>query len=342
MLPTKSWYKLKVSAVAADFFAFNLQRGGGYLYKLPQKIGRALKLCPLLIITAGLNGCSSTPPARQAEPAPEYKPATPGPQAKRPGGYYKDDGPGDVTPPNLDAIPDAEPKDEPLHRFANNPYEVFGQSYTPVRARNPYKARGLASWYGKKFHGLKTASGEIYDMYGMTAAHPTLPIPSYVRVTNLSNSRSVVVRVNDRGPFHANRIIDLSYTAAHKLGYINAGSTMVEVERIDPNTPFDTPATQVKATPIPADIVLASATRLDSPQSGIYLQLGAFASQQNADAFHGEIAPRLADFPRAPQVKHVDGLYRVQIGPYFDEATAKTDAGELKNRLNLSPVLGSR
>lgn len=288
-----------------------------------------------------LDGCSTLPSTRQAEPAAEYKPAAPAPQAKRPGGYYKDDGPGDVTPPNLDAIPDAVPREEPLHRYANNPYEVFGQSYTPVRGRSSYKTRGLASWYGKKFHGLKTASGEIYDMYGMTAAHPTLPIPSYVRVTNLSNNRSVVVRVNDRGPFHPGRIIDLSYTAAHKLGYISAGSTMVEVERIDANNPFDTPSTQVKATPTPADIMLASATRPDTVPSGIYLQLGAFASQQNAEAFHGEIVPRLADFPRAPQIKHIDGLYRVRVGPYFDETSAKSDANQLKERLNLNPVVGT-
>lgn len=301
-----------------------------------------LHTLPLLVLAISLHGCSTTSNVRQAEPASEYKPVAPGPQAKRPGGYYKDDGPGVNTPPNLDAIPDAVPREEPLHRYANNPYEVFGQSYTPVRTRGSYKMRGLASWYGKKFHGLKTASGEIYDMYGMTAAHPTLPIPSYVRVTNISNNRTVVVRVNDRGPFHPNRIIDLSYTAAHKLGYINAGSTMVEIERIDATRPFDSPATQVKATPTPADIMLASATRTEPYANGIYLQLGAFASQQNAEAFHGEIAPRLKDFPRAAQIKHVDGLYRVHIGPYFDEASAKTDASELKNRFDLNPVVGAR
>lgn len=317
------------------------------IYRSTAAVARALgilRTLSLLVLALGLDGCSTTSSTRQAEPASEYKPAAPAPQAKakRPGGYYKDDGPGEVTPPNLDAIPDAVPKDEPLHRYANNPYEVFGQPYTPVRARGSYKIRGLASWYGKKFHGLKTASGEIYDMYGMTAAHPTLPIPSYVRVTNLGNDRSVVVRINDRGPFHPDRIIDLSYTAAYKLGYINAGSTMVEVERIDASTPFDTPATQVKATPTPPDIMLAAATRTETSGNGIYLQLGAFASQQNAEAFHGEIAPRLADFPRAAQIKHVEGLYRVRVGPYFDEPTARNDALELKNRFNLNPVLGVR
>jgi rare lipoprotein A len=111
------------------------------------------------------------------------------------------------------------PKPEPLHRFANNPYSVFGRDYVPLRELKPYKARGIGSWYGRRYHGQKTSSGEIYDMYAMTAAHPILPIPSYVRVTNPANGKSVVVRINDRGPFHAGREIDLSWTAAYKLGY---------------------------------------------------------------------------------------------------------------------------
>ena len=150
------------------------------------------------------------------------------------GGYYKDDGPAANPPANLASIPDAVPRSEPLHKYANRPYEVFGKKYVPLASVQPFSQRGTASWYGKKFHGQKTSSGETYDMYKMTAAHPTLPIPSYVRVTNLSNRRSVVVRVNDRGPFHAGRIIDLSYVAAHKLGYIGAGSAQVEIEAVVP------------------------------------------------------------------------------------------------------------
>jgi rare lipoprotein A len=175
---------------------------------------------------------STVPPVAKSAPAPEAVKKKP--VQKRGGGYYQDDGPDEVPPDNLDAVPDAEPRAEPLHRFANNPYNVFGIDYVPETEIKPYKARGVASWYGKKFHGQRTSSGEAYDMYGMTAAHPTLPIPSYARVTNLANGKSVVVRINDRGPFHSSRLIDLSYTAAYKLGYVNNGSTEVEVETIVP------------------------------------------------------------------------------------------------------------
>jgi rare lipoprotein A len=145
----------------------------------------------------------------------------------------RDDGPG-APPGNLDRIADARPRSEPLNPGANSPYTALGRKYVPYQSLRPYRQRGLASWYGRKFHGKPTSSGERYDMYAMTAAHTILPIPSYVRVTNLSNGRSVVVRVNDRGPFHAERIIDLSYTAAHKLGFVNTGSAQVEVEAIMP------------------------------------------------------------------------------------------------------------
>jgi rare lipoprotein A len=158
-------------------------------------------------------GCSSTP-------------------EKRPGGYYKDDGPGDSA--KLASIPDAMPRTEPLHRWANRPYEAMGRKYVPLTRVGVYTQRGTASWYGKRFHGNPTSSGEKYDMYKMTAAHPILPIPSYVRVTNVVNRRSVVVRVNDRGPFHAGRAIDLSYAAAYKLGYIAQGSAEVQIEQVVP------------------------------------------------------------------------------------------------------------
>ena len=169
---------------------------------------------PVLVLLLLVVGCASAP---------------------RKGGYYKDDGPPARAPANLDAIADAQPRLEPLHRYANRPYTVFGKDYRPLTSLQPFRQRGRASWYGKRFHGNKTSSGEVYDMYKMTAAHPTLPIPSYARVTNLANGRSVVVRINDRGPFHAGRIIDLSYAAAYRLGYIAAGSAQVEVEAIIPD-----------------------------------------------------------------------------------------------------------
>ena len=168
----------------------------------------------LLLVLTLLVGCGSSP---------------------RPGGYYKDDGPHENPPANLDRVADAVPKSEPLHMFANRPYTALGKEYVPMTALQPFKQRGVASWYGKRYHGQKTSSGEVYDMYQMTAAHPTLPIPSYARVTNIKNGKSVVVRINDRGPFRATRIIDLSYVAAYKLGYIQAGEATVEVESIVPD-----------------------------------------------------------------------------------------------------------
>jgi rare lipoprotein A len=152
----------------------------------------------------------------------------------RRGGYYQDDGPGGKPPVELDRVADATPRYEPLNALANEPYVVLGRRYVPYVSLHPYRQRGIASWYGRKFHGKRTSSGERYDMYAMTAAHTILPIPSYARVTNLSNGRSVVVRINDRGPFHSDRIIDLSYAAAYKLGYVKAGSARVEVEAILP------------------------------------------------------------------------------------------------------------
>ncbi|CAM4378245.1 septal ring lytic transglycosylase RlpA family protein [Bordetella muralis] len=161
-------------------------------------------------------GCSSTSP-------------------RKAGGYYKDDGPGKDVPADVDTTSDAIPRIEPLASGANRPYTVLGKRYVPITDPDkPYKARGVASWYGKKFHGNSTSIGESYDMYAMTAAHPTMPLPSYARVTSSVNGRTIIVRVNDRGPFHRGRIMDLSYTAAHKLGLIGSGSGEVTVERILP------------------------------------------------------------------------------------------------------------
>ncbi len=203
--------------------------------------------------TAILAACGSVPkstpsvgtpaPSRPAAPPPaptaSVKPASNlpvlPPAGSGRGGYYQDDGPGDQPPEGLQAVPDAEPKVEPYSVRGNRPYVVFGKTYTPITDNRPLKQRGIGSWYGKKFHGQKTSSGELYDMYKMTAAHPILPIPSYARVTNLSTGAQVIVRINDRGPFHSSRIIDLSYTAALKLGYLGKGSSELEVERLLPD-----------------------------------------------------------------------------------------------------------
>jgi rare lipoprotein A len=226
-----------------------LSRAGSW----PPKRGAARLTAARRVVGGGavaaalvLGGCASTP-SPPVEPVPPAASATAGSGARAPeirppaksaarrgGAFYLDDGPGDNPPPNLAEIPDAVPRTEPLHRFANRPYVVFGRSYTPMTERKPYKARGVATWYGKRYHGQKTSSGEVYDMYAMTGAHPTLPIPSFVRVTHVGNGRSVVIRINDRGPFIGDRLIDLSYAAAFRLGYVEAGSANVDVEKLIP------------------------------------------------------------------------------------------------------------
>ncbi len=177
---------------------------------------------------------ASTASAPVTKPATSTVPALPKANSGR-GGYYLDDGPGDEIPEGLESTVDPIPVVEPYSRTGNKPYKVFGKTYTPINdSTTPFKQKGHASWYGKKFHGKRTSSGEPYDMYKVTAAHPTLPIPSYARVTNLSNGKQIIVRINDRGPFHSNRIMDLSYTAALKLGYLSKGSSEVELERLLP------------------------------------------------------------------------------------------------------------
>jgi rare lipoprotein A len=214
------------------------------------------------MLVAACAGCATTPkPATTpASPAPSPGSATTAPAPSKPG-YYKDDGPGDNMPANIDSIPDAVPRVEPLHRYANRPYVVFSREYVPATTLRPYKERGVASWYGRKFHGEKTSTGEIYDMYAMTAAHPTLPLPSYARVTSLASGKSVIVRVNDRGPFLHNRVIDLSYAAAHRIGIAQRGSGEVEVVAIIPGD-----VARPTSTPLPP-VVLAdkgSASNLPS------------------------------------------------------------------------------
>jgi peptidoglycan lytic transglycosylase len=258
------------------------------------------------------------------------------------GKYYQDDGPPETVPDNLGDAPDAVPRDEPFHKYANRPYTVFGRTYVPIVDKEPLKERGLASWYGRKFHGQKTSSGEPYDMFAMTAAHKTLPIPSYARVTNLQNGKSVVVRVNDRGPFHSNRIIDLSYAAARRIGILGRGSAMVEVERVFAGMPA-TPAGQAKAPGAPAS---AEAPAIESPMvakegSGLWLQLGAFGSTESAEQFRERVARDLS-MSEPLQVVTRDGLSRVRAGPYrsLEEAAAAGD--RVRQALGFTPTLIER
>lgn len=159
-----------------------------------------------------------------------------GTSKKNSGGYYQDDGPGNKRV-NIDAVPNATPRAEPFNKATLRPYVVNGKRYVPLMSAEGFLEEGRASWYGKKYHGRKTSTGEVYDMYKMTAAHPTLPLPSYVRVTNVVNQRSVIVRVNDRGPFIGNRIVDLSYVAARKLGVVSSGTGNVIVESLSTYIP---------------------------------------------------------------------------------------------------------
>ncbi len=180
----------------------------------------------MLTALALLAGCSSSP-KRPAKPKPGSTVSAP-----RGGGYYKDDGPDARIPANILSTPNATPRLEPIARSNTRPYTVLGKSFVPHTNHKAFTQTGTASWYGRKFHGKKTANGEIYDMYAMSAAHPTLPIPSYARVTRPKTGQSVIVRINDRGPFHSSRIIDLSYVAAAKLDLIAPGSGTVVVEAI--------------------------------------------------------------------------------------------------------------
>jgi len=256
---------------------------------------------------------------------------------------------------------------------------VLGQSYVPITQDKPFAERGLASWYGRKFHGRRTASGEVYDMYAMTAAHPTLPIPSYARVRNPANGREVVVRINDRGPFHSTRIVDLSYTAALKLGVLR-GVTPVELERITADdirtgawrrgdadaalrtaaavpvpapaaptpTPTPTPTSpeQVAATPVAAAAVLPDAP-VASPVAapavgGFWVQLGAFRLRDGAERFQRRVAAELDWLSPLLAVVDEAAMFRLQAGPYPNRDQAHSVAERVRGGLRLVPVIVER
>jgi rare lipoprotein A len=244
-----------------------------------------------------LSACSLTPQRPPPAPAPAPPPAPPAP------------------PASGTAIPDAVPRVEPRSAHGNPPfYDVLGRRYYVLASADGYLERGVASWYGPTFHGGNTSSGELYDMYGMTAAHKTLPLPCYARVTNLRNGKSVVVRINDRGPFVANRLIDLSYTAASKLDMLREGTTLVEVRALSPTVPDD--LTRTIAQPPPA----------------LYVQAGAFADQQHAQRLLARLqAAGLERAFIALPLQSGAHLYRVRLGPVesvaqFDQLTARLAA----------------
>jgi rare lipoprotein A len=266
--------------------------------------GRARALL-VAAVAISVSGCFSEPKVASI-PKPEIPQgvAPPPPQAS-------------ATLPQ--AVPDAVPRVEPRSRYGNPPfYEVFGRRYYVLSSGADYVERGVASWYGPGFHEILTSTREPYDMYGMTAAHKTLPLPAYVRVTNLQNGRSVVVRVNDRGPFVNNRIIDLSYTAAAKLDMLRDGTAMVEVRSIDPTLQAPEPiAAPIAAPPVPA--------------VALYVQAGAFADPANAERLAGRL--RGGGYGKVfvrDDVIAGREMYRVRIGPVPDVAEFDRIVAELE------------
>ncbi|MCC6195758.1 MAG: septal ring lytic transglycosylase RlpA family protein [Burkholderiales bacterium] len=285
--------------------------------------------CATLLVAA----CGTSPPKSPSAPS-----ASAGTASSR---YYKDDGPPDTAPANLDQVPDAVPKLEPLHRFANRPYTVLGQDFVPATALRPYKERGVASWYGRKFHGQKTSIGDTYDMFQMTAAHPTLPLPSYAKVTNVSTGQSVVVRVNDRGPFLHGRIIDLSYAAAYRVGIAQRGSGEVEVEAVIPGvSPMlaaAPPLAPVAREATPAAPVMPAIP--PAPAPGFAVQLGVFQTYVNARTFLAHVQGQLATAEVEPRVRETNGLYRVYVGPYTDREEAKRVAERISNAFGMATAI---
>lgn len=250
-------------------------------------------------------------------------------------GEVRDGGPS--QPVDLSHIPDAVPRVEPRTSAGNKtPYTVLGKTYQVTLDIEHYQQQGIASWYGSKFHGRNTSNGEIYDMYAMTAAHKTLPIPSYVRVTNLENGRQVVVRVNDRGPFHGGRIIDLSYAAASRLGFAGKGTASVEVALINPELPTPVAPTFVaQAAPTPQITVVQEnqpqrqAPQQQAPQKQVlaaslassttFVQAGAFSSEASALGLRDKLSSLLNYPVFVDSVDAVSRLFKVRIGPIIDD-----------------------
>lgn len=314
------------------------------------------------------------------------------------------DGPDANPPAGLGQVPDAQPRIEAIRSSGgtSKPYVVLGRSYVPITDDRPWRETGLASWYGRKFHNQSTASGEPYDMYAMTAAHKTLPLPSYVRVRNPANGREAIVRVNDRGPFHDDRIIDLSYTAALKLDLLR-GVAPVEIERITndeiragswrrgdagatalafaaPAAPVapaapgsrasaapasdsvavpaalaspvvTTPSAEVRelatlpplapeAAPPPAPEAPTASAK--SPASGFWVQLGAFSQRDGVDRFQQQVARSLPALAPALNVFAERGTYRLQAGPYASRELARDMAEQVRNGLQLAPMIVER
>jgi len=262
-----------------------------------------LKLFPIFYIFL-LIGCQSVLLEGEKQPT------------ENSGGYYLDDGPDKNIPQDLNKIPNAVPKKEALSRTANRPYLVFNKKYIPMTKLESYSETGYASWYGKKYHGNKTSTGEVYDMYQMTGAHKTLPLPCFVKVTNLVNQKSVIIRVNDRGPFIKNRVIDLSYAAAHRLEIIEKGSELVKVEVISP----------------------LSNSAPHKNLNAFYIQAGAFSDHGNAVKLLNRITKNKIE-KRSNKIVKKGSLYSVMIGPYTSRNKANDISKFLSEKLSLNTFI---
>ena len=248
-------------------------------------------------------------------------------EEKSSGAYYLDDGPEENLPNNLDEILDAQPKYEALSKWASRPYVAFDKKYTPMKKIIPFKEEGYASWYGKRYHGKKTSIGEVYDMYQMTGAHKTLPLPCYIKVTNLKNKRSVIIRVNDRGPFVDERIIDLSYAAAHRLRIIETGSELVRIEMVNPSL---------------AKKNIEETENVSSANSSIkyfYIQAGAFSSEDNASYLINRLSK--IQFRNSLNIKKLskNSLHLVTIGPYDSKKNAEQALKDIAQKIQLNSFI---
>lgn len=297
--------------------------------------GRGALVAWFLLVLALLSGCASGPSGR--------------------------DGPADRIPPNLERTPDAVPRVERLRSGGpNKPYEIDGRRYVPETGDVPMRERGLASWYGRRFHGRSTAMGEVYDMHAMTAAHPTMPLPSYARVRNPANGREVIVRINDRGPFVRGRVIDLSYTAALKLDLLR-GVAPVEVERLthddirsgrwrgEPPPTTELAASPAAPPPLMPDPVPMADNRvppdtaaIDPTASGYWVQLGAFQAPDGARSFRDRVAAEVDWLGPSLSILPDSRLHRLQSGPYASRVEADEVAARVRQALQLVPVVIER
>lgn len=288
----------------------------------------------IVALAISLAGCSS----RSIAPQKEANSANSG-RSSAAGGFYGGDRPPTRVPVNLDSVPDAIPQTLPLSKTGNKPYKALGKSYRPLKTAKGYRAKGTASWYGKKFHGRRTSSGEPYDMFAMTAAHTVLPLPSFVKVTNLDNGKSVVVKVNDRGPFLHNRIIDLSYAAAERIGITRTGTGRVEVVAL-PVLRQSIAKTKTGPTQVISGVAGSSTSAASPGQIRYALQLGVFSLADNAIGLRKWL--RLKGYPVEPA--NDDTLiamgppFKVQSGPFRSIGEAESAQRQLQ-RLTRDKVI---